>query len=36
VALVASLFETQPPTRAELDQLQQLLDELRARTEDRS
>src|SRR5689334_22312190 len=29
VALVASLFETQRPTRAEVDKLQELLDELR-------
>ena len=29
VALVTSLFETQPPSAAELDQVQTLLDELR-------
>ena len=32
-ALVASLFETQPPTAAELVELQQLLDRLRKRTD---
>jgi BlaI family penicillinase repressor len=31
VALVASLFETQPPTSAELEDLQRLLDELRTK-----
>ena len=29
VALVASLFETRRPTKEEVDQLQQLLDELK-------
>lgn len=29
VALVASLFETQPPSAEQIDQVQQLLDELR-------
>lgn len=32
VALMASLFDTKPPTRAEVEQLQELLDELRQRT----
>jgi BlaI family transcriptional regulator, penicillinase repressor len=30
-ALVASLFETQPPTPEELDKIQRMLDELRAK-----
>jgi len=34
LALVTSLFETQPPTQEELQELQQLLDDLRGR-EDR-
>ncbi len=29
IALVTSLFETQPPTREEIDQLRRLLDQLR-------
>jgi len=33
VALVASLFETQPPTTEELDELQELLDQLRERAQ---
>ena len=32
VALVASLFETQPPTSDELEELQRLLDQLRERS----
>lgn len=32
VALVASLFETQPPTSEELEELQRLLDQLRKKT----
>jgi BlaI family transcriptional regulator, penicillinase repressor len=35
IALVTSLFETQPPTREELDALQELLDELRERNSKR-
>ena len=34
-ALVASLFETQPPTPDELEQLQRLLDELRSKSTQR-
>jgi BlaI family penicillinase repressor len=34
-ALVASLFETQPPTHDELEQLQRLLDELRTKADKR-
>jgi predicted transcriptional regulator len=34
-ALVASLFETQPPTPDEIDQLQRLLDELRTKSDKR-
>lgn len=34
VALVASLFETKPPSPEEIEQLQELLDELRAETEE--
>ena len=34
VALVTSLFETQPPTAAELEDLQRLLDELRKKRAD--
>ena len=34
VALVASLFETQPPTSAELDKVQRLLDNLRQKQKD--
>ena len=33
IALVTSLFETQPPTRDEVDQLQRLLDQLRRQRE---
>jgi predicted transcriptional regulator len=33
VALMASLFDTQPPTREEAEKLQRLLDELRERRE---
>ncbi len=32
-ALVASLFETQPPTAEEIDQLQRLLDQLRSKAD---
>ena len=35
LALVASLFETKPPTPDEIEQLQELLDELRQRTRKR-
>ena len=31
VAMVSTLFDTKPPTQKELEQLQQLLDELRAK-----
>lgn len=34
-ALVASLFETQPPTPAEVDELQRLLDQLRQKANPR-
>jgi BlaI family transcriptional regulator, penicillinase repressor len=33
VALVASLFETKPPTAAEVEKLQRMLDDLRGRKE---
>ena len=34
-ALVASLFESQPPTHDEIEQLQRLLDELRTKADNR-
>lgn len=34
LALVTSLFETRPPTREEIEDLQRMLDELRARRSD--
>jgi predicted transcriptional regulator len=35
IALVTSLFETQPPTASELDQLEELLESLRKQTKKR-